>query len=248
MGATANCASCKLHFYASLPRTCGDAWPRSYLWLARSSTASRCCSNIASRELIEEPPPLSFRNASSDTLHSTVTPLAASLIGKAIFVQIDLYYARCTRQSHKWLPLLMQAQNIIRPHHHHAKSSAALSFAKSSTRYGVDSFASLSTHKHGDWAVGQDLSRLAAHKKFGDPASAVRSHDNEIAGFRLGGFNDAFGGILILHMHGLASQALFPPGLADGSKDPLRIRFGRLIIRSSWDRSLPPSTREALSL
>src|SRR5437588_12345206 len=97
MGATANCASCKLHFYAPLPRTCGDARTRSYLWLARSSTASRCCSNIASRELIEEPPPLSFRNASSDTLHSTVTPLAASLIGKGAGSLVEQQL-----RKHKW--------------------------------------------------------------------------------------------------------------------------------------------------
>src|SRR5215216_6277981 len=75
-------------------------------------------------------------------------PLASMMAGEAVYPTLIDEYDKAMEAS---------AKRVLDP-----------------LRETADSFASLSTHKHGNWAVGQDLSRLAAHKKLSDPASAVR--------------------------------------------------------------------------
>ncbi len=65
------------------------------------------------------------------------------------------------------------------------------------------SFASSSTDKHGQRAVGHDAHGLTPKQETREPASAVRSHDDEIAASVLGSQQNSFGWIT-LQVHGRA--------------------------------------------
>src|SRR5947207_3439710 len=73
----------------------------------------------------------------------------------------------------------------------------------------------LSADEHGKRAVGHHFGRLTAHKKLGHAATAVRSHDNQIASPRFGGLYDPFGWILFPCVYGLAGHTHCPRSVAD---------------------------------
>src|SRR5262245_61497382 len=58
----------------------------------------------------------------------------------------------------------------------------------------------LATHEHWHPAKGHNLVGLAADEELRQPTATVRRHHDEVAHLRLGGFDDALGGMLVLHM------------------------------------------------
>ena len=68
--------------------------------------------------------------------------------------------------------------------------------------------------------MGQHLGGLAAEKQRGHTAAPVRRHHDEVAFPRFGRFDDGLIGILVLIVHGLASDARFPGCSGGGVQQP----------------------------
>ena len=72
--------------------------------------------------------------------------------------------------------------------------------------------------EHRDLAVREDLHRLAAEDDRGHTVTTMRSHDDEIATFRVRGIDDRPVGMLMLDLDCLACDARCLRGVGDGAK------------------------------
>ena len=83
-------------------------------------------------------------------------------------------------------------------------SSAVLNDVVMAGSIGPIASGPLSADEHGNRRAGQHAGCLAAQQEFGKPASSVGAHHDEIARRCFRVLDDAFGGIAIGDVHGLA--------------------------------------------